>query len=50
MFRIVVDAAYEFVDLGRAEIKNLRRPAGTLAGDYSSNHVHFVALNVTLKF
>ena len=25
-------------------------PAGTLQGDYSSNYVHFVALNVIWKF
>ena len=52
MFRIVMGAADEFLDLGDAEIANLRRGllTGTLDGDYSSNHVHFVALNVTLKF
>ncbi len=48
--RITVGAAYEFLDLGDAEIANLQRPAGTLDGDYSSNHVHFVALNVIWKF
>jgi long-chain fatty acid transport protein len=50
MFRLTVGGAYEFLDLGRAEIKNLQHPAGTLDGDYSSNHVHFVALNVIWKF
>jgi long-chain fatty acid transport protein len=50
--RMTVGAAYEFLDLGDAEISNLRRGplSGTLDGDYSSNHVHFVALNVILKF
>ena len=50
--RVTVGAAYEYLDLGDAEIANLRRGplSGTLDGDYSSNHVHFIALNVTLKF
>jgi long-chain fatty acid transport protein len=50
--RVTVGAAYEFLDLGAAEIANLRRGplSGTLDGDYSSNHVHFIALNVTMKF
>jgi len=48
--RMTVGAAYEFLDLGEAEIANLQRVVGTLDGDYSSNHVHFVALNVTWKF
>jgi hypothetical protein len=43
-------AAYEFLDLGSAEIKDLHRPAGTLTGGYSSNYVHFVALNLIWKF
>jgi long-chain fatty acid transport protein len=48
--RMTVGAAYEFLDLGSAEIANLQRPAGTLDGDYSSNHVHFIALNMIWKF
>jgi long-chain fatty acid transport protein len=50
--RLTVGAAYEYLDLGDAEIANLRRGplAGTLDGDYSSDHVHFIALNVTWKF
>jgi long-chain fatty acid transport protein len=48
--RMTVGAAYEFLDLGDAEIANLQRPVGTLDGDYSSNHVHFIALNVIWKF
>jgi long-chain fatty acid transport protein len=48
--RMTVGAAYEFLDLGDAEIANLRRPAGALQGQYSSNYVHFVALNVIMKF
>jgi long-chain fatty acid transport protein len=48
--RMTVGAAYEFLDLGNAEITNLQRPAGTLQGEYSTNYVHFVALNVIWKF
>jgi hypothetical protein len=43
---ITVGAAYEFLDLGDAEIANLQRPAGTLQGDYSKNKVYLAALNV----
>ena len=48
--QMTVGAAYEFLDLGSAEIKNLSRRTGTLNGDYSSNYVHFVALNLIWKF
>jgi long-chain fatty acid transport protein len=50
--QVTVGAAYEFLDLGDAEIANLTRGplAGTLDGDYSSNHVQFIALNVIWKF
>jgi long-chain fatty acid transport protein len=48
--RVTVGAAYEFLDLGEAKIANLQRPFGTLQGKYSSNYIHFVALNVIWKF
>ena len=48
--QMTVGAAYEFLDLGSAEIKNLSRRSGTLSGDYSSNYAHFVALNVIWRF
>jgi len=48
--QVTVGVAYEFVDLGEAEIANLTRRAGTLDGGYSSNHVHFAALNMIWKF
>jgi opacity protein-like surface antigen len=48
--RLTVGTAYEFLDLGEAEIANLQRPAGALEGDYSRNKVYFVALNMTWKF
>jgi len=45
-----VGAAYEFLDLGNAQIANLQRPAGTLQGEYPENRVYFAALNVVWKF
>jgi len=48
--QVTVGAAYEFLSLGDSEIANLQRPAGALDGDYSSNHAHFVALNIIWKF
>jgi opacity protein-like surface antigen len=47
---MTVGAAYEFLDLGDAEIANLQRPAGTLDGDYSTNQIQFIALNMIWKF
>ena len=49
---ITVGAAYEFLQAGNAEIAHLERGplAGALQGDYSSNFIHFVALNVIWKF
>lgn len=47
---LTVGAAYEFLDLGDAKIANLQRPAGTLQGDYPTNKVYFIALNVVWKF
>lgn len=50
--QLTVGVAYEFLDLGDAEITNLTRGplSGTLDGDYSTNHVHFIALNAIWKF
>jgi len=47
---ITIGAAYEFLDLGSAEIANLQRQAGTLQGDYPINKVYFAALNIVWKF
>jgi long-chain fatty acid transport protein len=48
---LTLGAAYEFLDAGDAEVVNLRRPlAGTLQGEYSTNHIHFIALNLVWKF
>jgi len=43
--------AYEFVDLGSAPINVRRGPlAGQLTGDYSTNHIQFVSINLAWKF
>jgi long-chain fatty acid transport protein len=47
---VTIGAAYEFLDLGSAEIAHLQRPAGTLQGDYPINKVYFAAINVVWKF
>ena len=49
---MTVGLAYEFVDAGDAEIANLRRGplAGTIQGDYATNYIHFISLNVIWKF
>jgi long-chain fatty acid transport protein len=47
---ITVGAAYEFLDLGEAEIVHLQRPAGTLQGEYPKDKVYFIALNMVWKF
>lgn len=49
---MTMGAAYEFLDAGDAEIVNLRRGplAGTLQGEYSSNYIHFIAMNMVWKF
>jgi len=47
---MTIGAAYEFLDAGSAEIAGARRPAGTLEGDYSTNRIQFIALNMIRKF
>jgi long-chain fatty acid transport protein len=49
---MTVGVAYEFLDAGEAEIANLRRGplAGTLQGEYSTNEIHFIAMNITWNF
>lgn len=47
---ITLGAAYEFLDLGNAQIANLQRRAGTLQGDYPKDKVYFIAVNVVWKF
>lgn len=46
--RLTVGAAYEYLNLGDADISRSRPLAGTLQGKYSTNEVHF--FNVTLSW
>ena len=48
---ITVGCAYEFLDAGDAEINQNRGAlAGALAGDYSSNYIHFFNVNLIKRF
>jgi long-chain fatty acid transport protein len=43
--------AYEYLDAGDAEIDQFRGPlAGRLVGEYDTNEIHFLALNLNWKF
>jgi long-chain fatty acid transport protein len=48
---MTIGAAYTFLDAGDAEISLTNNPVrGDLKGDYSSNYVNFVNVNVVYKF
>ena len=48
---VTVGVAYEFLDAGSAELKNSgSRLTGTIRGHYSTNYIHFVAMNLVKKF
>ena len=48
---MTIGAAYTFLDAGDAEISLTNNPVrGELKGDYSSNYVNFVNVNVVYKF
>ena len=48
---MTVGCAYEFLDLGDAEIdQNRGELAGKVAGDYSSNYIHFFNVNLIKRF
>lgn len=48
---MTVGVAYEFLDAGDAEIDQRRGPlTGRLVGDYETNHIHFVNVNVIWRF
>ncbi len=48
---LTVGAAYEYADLGEAEIKQTGGPLqGPLVGDYDTNVIHFFAVNLIWKF
>ncbi len=43
-------ATYEFIDGGKAPINQTRELAGTLQGDYGSNFINVVSINLNVKF
>ncbi len=48
---VTLGFAYEFVDLGDAEIDQNRGPlAGRAVGDYDPNHIHFINFNAIWRF
>jgi long-chain fatty acid transport protein len=48
---ITLGFAYEFADLGSADIEQKRGPfAGEVVGDYDSNHIHFFNFNAIWRF
>jgi long-chain fatty acid transport protein len=49
--RITAGLAYTFIDAGSASVNQTRGPlSGTVQGDYSSNYIHAIALNVAMRF
>ena len=49
--RITMGLAYTFIDAGSASVDQTRGPlAGTVQGDFSSNYINVVALNVAMRF
>ena len=48
---MTVGVAYEYLDAGKAEIDQEGGPLqGSLKGDYGTNAIHFLAVNLILKF
>ena len=48
---ITLGAAYEYLDAGRAKIDQQGGPLqGDLKGDYKSNEIHFINLNLIWRF
>lgn len=49
--KFTLGMAYEFIDLGSASVTQNKGPlAGTVSGDYSSNYIHVISLNVSWRF
>ena len=48
--RITLGAAYEYLNLGSANIDRSRPLAGTLQGDYATNEIHFFNVTASWKF
>lgn len=48
--KIVLGAAYEYLNLGECDLNRSKPLAGTISGNYSTNEVHFVNATVSWKF
>ena len=48
--RVTIGAAYEYLNLGEADISRSRPLAGTLQGNYSTNEIHFFNATLSWKF
>jgi long-chain fatty acid transport protein len=48
--RLTLGAAYEYLNLGDADIDRSRPLAGTLQGNYSTNEIHFFNATLSWKF
>lgn len=48
--RMTIGGAYEYLNLGEADIDQQRPLAGTLKGNYSTNEIHFFNATLSCKF
>lgn len=48
--KVTLGAAYEYLNLGEADIKRSKPLAGTLSGNYSTNEVHFFNVTASWRF
>jgi long-chain fatty acid transport protein len=48
--RLTLGVAYEYLNLGEANVSRSRPLAGTLEGNYSTNEIHFFNTTVSWKF
>jgi long-chain fatty acid transport protein len=48
--RITLGTAYEYLNLGEADIDRSRPLAGTLQGNYSTNEIHWFNVTLSCKF
>ena len=48
--RLTIGTAYEYLNLGEADIDRSKPLPGTLQGNYSTNEIHFFNATLSLKF
>ena len=48
--RLTIGTAYEYLNLGEADIDRSKPLPGTLQGNYATNEIHFVNATLSLKF